>query len=462
MGYDVEMNESAPGTSEKWISGEMIIGQNKQPNNDIIRMDVNGCIENSKSEYTTMKNVDVIEKVPYEKVLYRTDSIFRVVLPTYTILTDGLIPQFINMKWLRNIENFFILNCPLDEVYKSLDVFKKAQRYYCMERKLDSCYFNMLYDSQCSFRYLSVRNMIANTCTVNINKYITIKSDNSTIILSFDNFLKCVEIFEPDIFCIPSEDIKVGEEIGKKKTWRIRKIMEEYLEKVKCMKQNTANRHMYNSLKFSRCFVSVPSAIKNANEIISNVLIKYDDIIDGYLISGLGYKETVKERTSCLQNIMKILSKEKIKIIQLDVGNPIEILHSVYNGINLIEAKFPFILAQIGKAIIINPRMDPNYIPQKIYHINDIDFKKGENFIINLTDPKFTFDYKHISENSFRKESRSYIYHLLKCKEMTANVLLTYHNLYMYSLFFKEIQKQIQRNNLENYISWFIEQNDLF
>lgn len=444
----------------------MVDGKNKLIDGDMTEKDINGCISNHINEdIASIKNSGFIktqakEKRPYRRAL---SSILKTETPTYTILTNGLVPDFINMKWLRTIENYFILNCPLGEVYKSLDIFKKAQRHYCLSRKENESYLDRFCDFQGGCRYLSVRNMTAATCSVSINKSITLKSDNSTVILSFDDFLKCVEIFEPDMFCIPSEDIKVGAPIGKKKKIRIGKLMEEYLEKVKCLKENPSNVHMYNSLNHSLCIVSIPSTIENINEIICGVLKKYDDIIDGYVLNGLGYKETVKERTKCLQRIMPILSKTKKKIVQLDVGNPVEILHSIYNGIDLVEVKFPFTLAQNGKAIFLAAfKMDLNHTPSKIYHINDIDFTKSDRFLLDLTKPEFIFDYAPISENSPRQESRSYIHHLLQCKEMTAVVLLTYHNLYMYSLFFKEIQTHVQCNNLENYISWFIEQNKLF
>lgn len=458
------MNNIMLSVSEKWTSEKMteVEGEHNDRNINNRKLSVNDCLKENNKDHTKMMNNKIEKKKIRKETLYQLSSIFQVPTPTYTILTNGLVPHYINMKWLRKIAGPSILNCPLDEVYKSIDVFKKAQRYYCIERKKNESYVNKFCDFHCSFRYLSVRNMIANNCSVNVNKSITLKSDNSTVILSFEEFLKCIEIFEPDLFCIPSEDIKVGEEVGKKKKWRLGIQLEEYLKTLKCLKDNSSsNKHMYNALNCALCIVSIPSAVENMNEAISSVLKKYDDVIDGYLISGLGFDETVEERTKYLQNIMQILSKEKYKIIQLDVGNPIEVLHSIYNGIDLVEAKFPFLLAQNGKAITVNLKFDFNYKGYTIYDINSIDFKNSERFILDLTDSQFTFDCAPISENSPRKESRSYIHHLLKCKEMTAIVLLTYHNLYIYSLFFQEIQKQIECNNFEEYVSWFIEQNGL-
>lgn len=464
MRNDTKMNNMVLTVSEKWTPGKVtaVEGEHTERNINRINISVNGCLDRGSKDHTKLMNGEIEGKKIGEEVLYQLSSIFEVSTPTYTILTNGLVPHYINMKWLRKITGHFILNCPLDEVYKSIDVFKKTQRYYCIERKKNDSYLNRFCDFHCGLRYLSVRNMTADTCSVHVNKSITLKSNNSTVILSFEEFLKCVEIFEPDLFCIPSEDIRVGEEVGKKKKWRLGTQLEECLKKLRCLKENSSSSiHMYNALKCALCIVSVPSAVENISEAISSVLKKHDDIIDGYLISGLGCDETVEERTKCLHNIMTILSKEKYKIIQLNVGNPIEVLHSVYNGIDLVEAKFPFMLAQNGKAVVLNPTFDFNYSPSTIYDINTIDFKKSERFILDLTDPQFTFDYAPISENSPRTESRSYIHHLLKCKEMTAIVLLTYHNLYIYSLFFKEMQKQMKCNNFEHYVSWFIEQNGL-
>lgn len=128
-------------------------------------------------------------------------------------------------------------------------------------------------------------------------------------------------------------------------------------------------------------------------------------------------------------------------------------------------------MAKNGKAINMNLKMDNlqdgnEYNLQdknndNIYDINLLDFKNDVNFIIDLNNPKYVLDHSTITCNSPRKESKSYIHHLLKCHELTAHVILTYHNLYIYRSFFQEIQLHIKENNFLSYINWFIEKNEL-
>lgn len=48
---------------------------------------------------------------------YRVNKIFDLETPTTTILTNDMLPEFINLELLRKIEEIFILNCPLSEIY---------------------------------------------------------------------------------------------------------------------------------------------------------------------------------------------------------------------------------------------------------------------------------------------------------------------------------------------------------
>ncbi|CRG95844.1 queuine tRNA-ribosyltransferase, putative [Plasmodium gallinaceum] len=387
-----------------------------------------------------------------DEMKYCIKKINDVETPVSTILTNDFLPEFINMELLRKIEKKVILNCPLFEVYNQLDVLEKAKEFFNKKSDKSKNYLDNFCDFEGTYRYMNIRNVLTNNFSININKYITLKYNNSTVVFSIDDFLKCIEIFEPNIFCIPSEEIKINEDIGKKKKIRIINLMDEFLEKIKTMKENS----LHNSL----CILSIPSTI-NIHNLITDILNKYNCILDGYLLSGIGYDESNEIRTKYLKNILNVLPDDKLKFIQLSIGNPIEILHSIFNGIDIIETNFPYYLAKNGKAINMNIKMNESNYNSKLHDINLINFKNSENFIIDLNDTKYNFDFSTITNNSPRKETKSYIHHLLKCQELTAHVILTYHNLYIYNLFFKEIQTQIKNNNFLNYISWFVENHNL-
>ncbi|SCM04014.1 queuine tRNA-ribosyltransferase, putative [Plasmodium chabaudi chabaudi] len=395
---------------------------------------------------------------------YRVNRIFDLETPTTTILTNDILPEFINLELLRKIESNFILNCPLSEVYNNIDVYEKAKEHYFKNNiKGQDSYLHNFCDFKCSYRYMNIRNVLANNFNLNINKFITLKDSNSIATFTFDDFIKCVEIFEPNILCIPTEEIKINEQVGKKKKIRIITLMNEFLEKIKIIKEKNNDN---NSLL---CILSVPSTI-NINSVIKETLDKYDSIIDGYLLSGIGYDESNQVRTSYIKDILEILPENKLKFIQLSNGNPIEILHSIYYGIDIIETNFPYYLARNGKAINMDINLkdinlkDINYEQSTSFDINLINFedqKINDIFIIDLNDSKYALDYSIISSNSPRKETKSYIHHLLKCKELTANVILSYHNLYIYKLFYQEIKSQIKNNTFLSYINKFIQHHKL-
>ncbi|CAG9475650.1 queuine tRNA-ribosyltransferase, putative [Plasmodium vivax] len=389
---------------------------------------------------------------------YRVNKIKDIETPATTILTNDIQPEYINLELLRKIEgNKFILNCPLQEVYKNLDIYVKAKEYFSKHGggKLSKSYLHSFSDFDNTYRYMNVRNILTKFFFININKHVTMKQSNYTAIFSIDDFCKCVQIFEPDIFCIPSEEIKINEEVGKKKKIRIITLMNEFLKKIKSVKDNQEGDD-------SVCIVTVPSTIHLEKGTLEEMLSKYDSIIGGYMLSGIGYDESNEERTSHLNSILAALPTDKLKLIQLSVGTPIEILHSVYHGIDIVESNFPYELARSGKAINMHIKMETkekytNNLPT----IDHINFQNKEIFIIDLNDAKYALDYSPLTDNSPRNETKSYVHHLLKCQELTANVVLSYHNLHMYSSFFREIRAQIRSGNFLGYINWFVERHQL-
>lgn len=59
---------------------------------------------------------------------YRVNKIFDLETPTTTILTNDMLPEFINLELLRKIEEIFILNCPLSEIYNNFNVVIRARQ----------------------------------------------------------------------------------------------------------------------------------------------------------------------------------------------------------------------------------------------------------------------------------------------------------------------------------------------
>ncbi|UKJ88722.1 queuine tRNA-ribosyltransferase-like protein [Theileria orientalis] len=194
-----------------------------------------------------------------------------------------------------------------------------------------------------------------------------------------------------------------------------------------------------------------------------------DDIIPGVELSGLGYGESLEERAELIKSMLKRTNEEKLRVLQLNTGTPLEILHAVVLGVDVIITPHPETLSRGGRGLCFNI---PNEIEgdidlESLLHLlnENCKFEDGVyidniNSFIDLNDSVYHNQVnERLYENSIRKESRSYVHHLLKCKEMSAEIILSSHNLWMYEALFRKIRDSIEKDNLLSFVNSFIKSN---
>ena len=110
----------------------------------------------------------------------------------------------------------------------------------------------------------------------------------------------------------------------------------------------------------------------------------------------------------------------------MGVGTPLDILESVFRGVDLFDCVMPSRNARHGKLFT-------------------------SIGTLNIFNKKHTLGSEPIDINcncyTCKNFSRAYLHHLFKCKEVLALRLAVIHNLYFYNSFFKSIRKALDEGN---------------
>ena len=146
-------------------------------------------------------------------------------------------------------------------------------------------------------------------------------------------------------------------------------------------------------------------------------------------------------------------------------GEPVEIIEGVGIGGELFDVEFPFFLAENESAFIYKGLEFPRDIEilQK-YEGNYEELLKNRRSIIqDFYLAPFETDQSPIDSScscyTCKGFTKGYIYHLLKYKEMTGNVLLVLHNMHCFELFFKNLKDAQQLNMEKKFFEWFLKEN---
>jgi len=156
---------------------------------------------------------------------------------------------------------------------------------------------------------------------------------------------------------------------------------------------------------------------------------------DGIAIGGL----SVKEPKQKMQEIISFLSEiipEEFPVYLMGVGDPLDILFGVENGIDMFDCVMPTRLARHGTIFTFNGK-------------------------INIKNAKYKNDFTPISASCncqvCKKYHKAYLRHLFMVKEPTAQYLATYHNLYFFKKFMDNIYEAIVQNQFARFKKKFIE-----
>lgn len=158
-----------------------------------------------------------------------------------------------------------------------------------------------------------------------------------------------------------------------------------------------------------------------------DTIAEYD--LDGYAIGGLA----VGEETELMYHIIDVtephMPKNKPRYL-MGVGTPVNILESVYRGIDFFDCVMPSRNARHGNLFTWHGKM-------------------------NLLNEKYMRDPRPIDEGcgcpACRSHSRSYIRHLIKAKETLGMRLSVLHNLYFYNELMQKIRDALDGGYYEDF-----------
>ena len=162
-------------------------------------------------------------------------------------------------------------------------------------------------------------------------------------------------------------------------------------------------------------------------------LIKAMDL-SGYAIGGLAVGETHEEMYHILDVTVPHLPQDK-PIYLMGVGTPVNIVESVYRGVDFFDCVYPSRNARHGQLYTHHGK-------------------------INIKNAAYAEDMSPIEEGCLcpacRKYSRAYIRHLIKAGEMLGLRLCVLHNLYFYNHLMEEIRQAIDEDRFTSFREDFV------
>lgn len=198
--------------------------------------------------------------------------------------------------------------------------------------------------------------------------------------------------------------------------------------------------------------------IEEENDKNNNILQEKDKIEEK--------NEESQEQKIIEQKVEEKITKNREIIIAIHCfGEPVEIIEGAGIGGELFDVEFPFFLAENESAFIYKGLEFPRDIGiLDKYEGNYEELLKNRRSIIqDLYLPSFETDQAPIDSScscyTCKGFTKGYIYHLLKYKEMTGNVLLVLHNMHCFELFFKNLKDAQQLKIEKKFFEWFLREN---
>ena len=156
---------------------------------------------------------------------------------------------------------------------------------------------------------------------------------------------------------------------------------------------------------------------------------------DGFAIGGLAVGESRAERQDVTELVTDLLPADRPRYL-MGVGMPIDLLEGVHRGVDMFDCILPTALAQQGIAFTSHGR---------------IDLLRG---VHRLADRPL--DAACTCEACARP--RSYLHHLMKCKEPLGWQLLAFHNLAFYLRLMADIRAHIRAGT---FLAFYAAQREL-
>jgi len=151
--------------------------------------------------------------------------------------------------------------------------------------------------------------------------------------------------------------------------------------------------------------------------------------LDGFAIGGLAVGEETEEMYHIIETIEPFMPKDKPRYL-MGVGTPVNILESVYRGIDFFDCVMPSRNARHGNLFTWHGK-------------------------INVLNEKYAKDIRPFDEGcgcpACKYYSRGYVRHLIKAKETLGMRLAVLHNLYFYNELMEKIREALDGGYYESF-----------
>lgn len=157
--------------------------------------------------------------------------------------------------------------------------------------------------------------------------------------------------------------------------------------------------------------------------------------LDGIAIGGLSVGESAEDMYRIIEAVQPYAPKDK-PLYLMGVGTPLNIIESVYRGVDFFDCVLPLRNAQHGNVFTWDGR-------------------------IRLLAEKFKYDERPLEEGcdcpACRSYSRAYIRHLIKADERLGMRLCVLHNLYFYNSLMRRIREEIKNGTYTEFYEHYRE-----
>ena len=150
---------------------------------------------------------------------------------------------------------------------------------------------------------------------------------------------------------------------------------------------------------------------------------------DGYAIGGVAIGEEKDVTYKMIDYSIKYLPEDKPRYL-MGVGEPLDILEGVWQGVDMFDCVLPTRLARHGNAFT----------------------REGK---INLKNAKFKEDFSPIEDScdcyTCKNYTKAYVKHLINCNESLGGTLLSIHNIRFLIKMMEEIREAIKEDRFSEY-----------
>ncbi|KAK2196051.1 bifunctional Queuine tRNA-ribosyltransferase-like/tRNA-guanine(15) transglycosylase-like [Babesia duncani] len=373
---------------------------------------------------------------PCCKGYYRTGVIeSNIKTPTCPYPCEYIFPEPLRINALKEIQSHLFLALPYSACIPCLDILK-AQKAAKPDTRPFLDYGNATI-------FLMFRDVFYNDPIPNVSgKYVFIREGNK-FLLDEQTTSEIIQLINPCMAAVPVNELRLCDWDN----WSSRSLKRygEFYQKFLEAKFQTGRI----------CAVHLPYSSHSTH---------VTDDVAAVQIAGAGFGESLESRAGAISEL--VASTENLRILPLQTGTVLEIFQAILLGIDIVIAPFAIKLAKRGISLAftlpthVQENVDRavllNSIHQYCKHI-DGEYVDSLDYTIDLNNEKYAnVTNELLHPNSNRNETRGYIHHLLRCKEMNATIALTSHNFSMITKLFSAMQQAIESGTLESFISNFI------